>query len=121
MLNKTIRVSKEVHDLLSGLARKNDSYNDVIKRLIDNYEEFSDEQAEFYNNEIQEENSIINNKKIKEVEDEKEFQKFIEVFNCSSGDITLNSSFEENSQKGEENNFGYTLSNDIQIKYNNIL
>ena len=40
MLNKTIRVSKEVHDLLSGLARKNDSYNDVIKRLIDNYEEF---------------------------------------------------------------------------------
>ena len=32
-----------------------------------------------------------------------------------------NSSFEENSQKGEENNFGYTLSNDIQIKYNNIL
>ena len=76
---------------------------------------------EFYNNEIQEENSIINNKKIKEEEDEKEFQKFIEVFNCSSGDITLNSSFEENSQKGEENNFGYTLSNDRQIKYNNIL
>ena len=76
---------------------------------------------EFYNNEIQEENSIINNKKIKEEEDEKEFQKFIEVFNCSSGDITLNSSFEENSQKGEDNNFGYTLSNDRQIKYNNIL
>ncbi len=62
MLNKTIRVSKEVHDLLSGLARKNDSYNDVIKRLIDNYEEFSDEQAEFYNNEIEQvDNGIFEN------------------------------------------------------------
>ena len=52
MLNKTIKVSDEVHDSLSRLATKNDSYNDVIKRLIDYYEEFSDEQAEFYNSEI---------------------------------------------------------------------
>ncbi len=53
MLNKTIRVSEEVYGLLSGLATKNESYNDVIKRLIDNYEEFSDEQAKFYNGEIE--------------------------------------------------------------------
>lgn len=53
MLNKTIRVSEEVHELLSGLATKNDSYNDVIKRLIENNEEFTDEQAEFYNQEIE--------------------------------------------------------------------
>ena len=52
MLNKTIRVSEEVHQLLSGLATKNDSYNDVIKRLIECNEEFTDKQAEFYNQEI---------------------------------------------------------------------
>lgn len=53
MLNKTIRVSEEVHELLSGLARKNDSFNDVIKRLIEDNEEFTDEQAKFYNQEIE--------------------------------------------------------------------
>lgn len=62
MLNKTIRVSEEVHELLSSLATKNDSYNDIIKRLIDSYEEFSDEQAEFYNQEIERvENGIFEN------------------------------------------------------------
>lgn len=62
MLNKTIRVSEEVHELLSSLATKNDSYNDVIKRLIDSHEEFSDEQAEFYNQEIERvENGIFEN------------------------------------------------------------
>lgn len=62
MLNKTIRVSEEVHELLSGLANKNDSYNDVIKRLIEDNEEFSDEQAEFYNEEIERiENGVYEN------------------------------------------------------------
>ena len=62
MLTKTIRVSEEVYELLSGLATKNDSYNDVIKRLIDNYEEFSDKQAEFYNAEIERvDNGIFEN------------------------------------------------------------
>ena len=53
MLNKTIRVSDEVHKSLSSLASKNDTFNDVIKRLIEQNEEFSDEQAEFYNQEIE--------------------------------------------------------------------
>lgn len=62
MLNKTIRVSEEVHELLCGLASKNDSFNDVIKRLIENNEEFSDEQAKFYNEEIERiENGIHEN------------------------------------------------------------
>ena len=62
MLNKTIRVSEEVHELLSGLATKNDSYNDVIKRLIEDNEEFTDEQEEFYNQEIERvENGIHEN------------------------------------------------------------
>ncbi len=53
MLNKTIKVSEEVHELLSNLSSKNDTYNDVIKRLIENNEEFTDEQAKFYNAEIE--------------------------------------------------------------------
>lgn len=53
MLNKTIRVSEEVHELLNRLSTKNDSYNDVIMKLIENNEEFTDKQAEFYNNEIE--------------------------------------------------------------------
>ena len=62
MLNKTIRVSEEVHELLSRLANKKDSYNDVIKKLIENNEEFSDEQAKFYNQEIERiENGIYEN------------------------------------------------------------
>ena len=62
MLNKTIRVSEEVHDSLSALATKNNTFNDVIKKLIDIYEEFSDEQADFYNQEIERiENGIFEN------------------------------------------------------------
>lgn len=62
MLNKTIRASEEVHEMLSRLAAKNDSYNDVIKRLIEDNEEFTDEQAEFYNQEIERvENDIYEN------------------------------------------------------------
>lgn len=62
MLNKTIRISEEVHESLSLLASKNDTYNDVIKRLIEQNEEFSDEQAEFYNQEIERiENGIYEN------------------------------------------------------------
>lgn len=62
MLNKTIRVSEEVHELLSSLSTKNDSFNDIIKRLIEDNEEFNDEQAEFYNQEIERiENGIYEN------------------------------------------------------------
>ena len=61
------------------------------------------------------------NDKIKEEEDEIELQKFIECFNNSSGDLTLNSSFEENSVNYEENNFRQKLINDMKVNYNNIL
>ena len=62
MLNKTIKISEEVHESLASLASKNDTYNDVIKRLIEQNEEFSDEQAEFYNKEIERvENGIYEN------------------------------------------------------------
>jgi predicted CopG family antitoxin len=72
MLNKTIRISEEVHKSLSSLASKNDTFNDVIKRLIEQNEEFSDEQAEFYNQEIERiENGIyedVNEISLKELE-----------------------------------------------------
>ena len=55
MLTKTIKISKENHDLLSEIASKNDTFNDVISFLIDYYksnEEFSDEEAKIYNEDI---------------------------------------------------------------------
>ena len=54
-------------------------------------------------------------------EEERDLQKFIECFNCPSGNITLNSSFEENSLNFEDNNLGYNFVNEIQHKYNKIL
>ena len=72
-------------------------------------------------NEKDEQNYKINKEKIMQEEDEIELQKFIECFNNSSGDITLNSSFEENSENYEENNFRQKLINDMKVNYNNIL
>jgi predicted CopG family antitoxin len=56
MMTKTIKISQETHDILSELASKNDTFNDVINFLIDYYrqnEEFSDEEAEMYNKDIE--------------------------------------------------------------------
>ena len=62
ILNKTIRVSEEVHNSLSAMATKNETFNDIIKKLLENYEEYTDEQAQFYNQEIEKiENGIHEN------------------------------------------------------------
>ena len=64
-MTKTIKISQKTHDLLSELASKNDTFNDVITFLIDYYrenEEFSDEEAELYNNDIEKfENGNLDN------------------------------------------------------------
>ena len=55
-MTKTIKISEKTHRLLSELASKNETFNDVIAFLIDYYyenEEFSDEQAESYNRDIE--------------------------------------------------------------------
>ena len=54
---KTIRVSEEIHKKLSHLGLKSETYNDIIGRLISAYEEeffedFSDEDAAYYNERI---------------------------------------------------------------------
>ena len=83
MLNKTIRISEEVHKSLSSLASKNDTFNDVIKRLIEQNEEFSDEQAEFYNQEIERiENGIYEDVNEISLEDlEKRVSRYCKKFN----------------------------------------
>ena len=56
MLTKTIKISQINHDALSELAKKNETFNDVITFLIDYYrnnEEFSDEEATIYNEDIE--------------------------------------------------------------------
>jgi len=55
-MTKTIKISEKTHKLLSELASKNETFNDVIDFLINYYyenEEFSDEQAEVYNKDIE--------------------------------------------------------------------
>ena len=67
----------------------------------------------------EEEKYKIKHKIFKKDEEEKEMlKKFIECFNCSSDNITLNTSFEENS-KDEENDLGYEGIKETQINYNN--
>ena len=65
MMTKTIKISKSTHDALTELASKKDTFNDVINHLIEYYkknEEFSDEEAEFYNKQIENfENGNLNN------------------------------------------------------------
>ena len=55
-MTKTIKISEKTHKLLSELASKNETFNDVIAFLIEYYhenEEFSDKQAEAYNRDIE--------------------------------------------------------------------
>ena len=56
MLTKTIKISEKTHESLMQLASKNQTFNDVINFLINYYrenEDLSDEEAEFYNKEIE--------------------------------------------------------------------
>lgn len=49
---KTIQVSDEVHRILTNMGSKKQSYNDIIYSLIEKnrvMEEFSEEEAEYYN------------------------------------------------------------------------
>ena len=51
---KTIKVTEEVHEKLSEIGSKKDTYNDIILKLINAYnnqynEEFEDDQADYYN------------------------------------------------------------------------
>ena len=65
MMTKTIKISEETHELLSELASKNDTFNDVITFLINYYrenEEFNEKEAELYNKDIENfENGNLNN------------------------------------------------------------
>ena len=66
-------------------------------------------------------NNIINKKIIKNEEDEEQIlKKLIECFYSPSGEITLNTSFEESSNI-EDNDIGYKLLNESSINYNNSL
>lgn len=53
---KQLKYLKEIYDTLSELASKKDTFNDVINFYIIYYkenEEFTDEEANYYNEEIE--------------------------------------------------------------------
>ncbi len=52
-MSKTIKVSDSVHYQLGLKGNKNDTYNDIIQRLIDeSNEEFTDAEAKEFNERI---------------------------------------------------------------------
>ena len=104
------------------IKKNNISENNNGKSLEENNHKVNEENNNnYYDNNLininEEENYTIRNRKIKEEEEERELQKYIECFNSSSGEITLNSSFEENSNKCEEG-FRYDFLNENDIKIN---
>lgn len=53
-MSKTIKVSDSVHYQLNLKGNKNNTYNDIIQRLIDeSNEEFTDEEAREFNKRIE--------------------------------------------------------------------
>ena len=79
---------------------------------------YSSVEKNYFNLDDEKENYNIRHKIISQEEEDKEIlQKFIECFNSPSGEITLNSSFDESSNKEEENDGAFFL-NEIPIKYN---
>lgn len=63
-----------------------------------------------------EEDTYKNKRNLKNEEDEEQIlKKFIECFNSDSGEITLNTSFEESSNIEENNDIGYKLLNESSI------
>lgn len=53
-MSKTIKVSDSVHYQLGLKGNKNDTYNDIIQRLInESNEEFTDEEAREFNKRIE--------------------------------------------------------------------
>jgi SHAQKYF class myb-like DNA-binding protein len=91
--------------------------------------EINNNRDEQYNNnyinlDCEEEKYYLKNKMMEEKEEKEEkeiLQKFIECFNSSYGEITLNSSFEENKDDINENEAEYSFFNEDPIKYNRFL
>ena len=82
-------------------------------------QKYSHCEKNYFNLDDEEESYNIKHKIITQEEEEKEIlQKFIECFNSPSGEITLNSSFDEISNKDEEKDIIFSL-NEIPIKYSN--
>ena len=103
--NKNSSIDENNSKLINGVDEENNNYN-----YGNNY----------LNIDFEEDNYNIKNKMIKEEEEEKEMlQKFIECFNSSSSEITLNSSFEENSRKDCANDAEYNFLIESPIKYRN--
>ena len=44
---KTIKVTQEVHDMLSKIGSKKDTYNDIILRLINEHDENKEEKINY--------------------------------------------------------------------------
>ena len=81
---KTIKVTQEVHDMLSEIGSKKDTYNDIIFKLIKEHnepysEEFEDDQADYYNRCIEKIENEENNEGDDNNFSEEEIQKYRKI------------------------------------------
>ena len=115
-LKKIKNPNKKKDNIERKISDENNSkFNNRINEGIDNIHLYENN---LLNLDEEEENYNIKHKMIKEEEDEKELQKFIECFNSSQGEITLNSSFEENSKIDDADEDGFNYLNKTINKLN---
>ena len=115
-LKKIQNQNKKKDNIERKISDENNSkFNNRINEGIDNIHLYENN---LLNLDEEEENYNIKHKMIKEEEDEKELQKFIECFNSSQGEITLNSSFEENSKIDDADEDGFNYLNKTINKLN---
>ena len=120
--NESLKSNKNKNKINKN-NNKNSSIDENNSKLINVVDEENNNYNygnNYLNIDFEEDNYNIKNKMIKEEEKEKEMlQKFIECFNSSSSEITLNSSFEENSRKDCANDAEYNFLIESPIKYRN--
>ena len=128
------KISSKKHKNLKKIKKKENNQNDNENQLLnENNTKLNHGVNEdncgihlyygknFFKLDEEEENFNTKFKMIKKEEEEKELQKIIECFNSSYGEITLNSSFEENSYNKDDDEveeIGYNYLNNTNIKYN---
>jgi SHAQKYF class myb-like DNA-binding protein len=119
------KIQKKNVNKKSDLDEENETYSNIMD---DTYSQSDNLYCSKYNccaknylNQEYEEDIYNMKQKIRKQEEEEILQKFIDCFNNSYGENTLNTSFEENSIEDIESDKGFDFLNEIPNKYNNNL
>ena len=125
METKNHKILKKIHkksvNKISNLEEENEANSKLINETNSQNENFYCSKynycAQNYLNQECEEDIYHIKQKIRKQEEEEILQKYIDCFNNSYGENTLNSSFEENSIEDNENDKRFNFLNEISNKY----